>query len=274
MAVWSGREAGDSESEVERDPPAARHWRTASRSPAPRCGDARVARGAGAGARAPPPALGSIPEAAGDAAAVGASRRPGGGLAANHQARGPSRARDPLLAARAPRAKGAPGVAPASPGRRSGGVPGPGCARAQGRPSTEVSRLHETADTRPTNSSKEFLLLSSRERIISRPRSGRGRARPRAARRGVRGPPREGRGGSRVWAARCAGSIALPGRSESPVVLSSRRLDGRLDAATGERGKFSDAVKIALRLCPLDEKKVAAAWAEVKADDGRRQTRA
>lgn len=35
------------------------------------------------------------------------------------------------------------------------------------------------------------------------------------------------------------------------------------------RGGFSDAIKIALRLCPLDDETIAKAWDEARAQDGR-----
>ena len=37
----------------------------------------------------------------------------------------------------------------------------------------------------------------------------------------------------------------------------------------GIRGGFSDAVKIALRLCPLDRDLIAQAWSDTKTEDGR-----
>lgn len=35
------------------------------------------------------------------------------------------------------------------------------------------------------------------------------------------------------------------------------------------RGGFSDAIKIALRLCPLDSESIANAWEQARAQDGR-----
>lgn len=35
------------------------------------------------------------------------------------------------------------------------------------------------------------------------------------------------------------------------------------------RGGFSDAIKIALRLCPLDDETIANAWDKARAQDGR-----
>jgi len=37
----------------------------------------------------------------------------------------------------------------------------------------------------------------------------------------------------------------------------------------GKRGNFSDAVKIALRLCPLNKEEILKAWKETKNEDGR-----
>ena len=42
-----------------------------------------------------------------------------------------------------------------------------------------------------------------------------------------------------------------------------------LRTTKGVRGSFSDAVKIALRLCPLDEKSIQEAWEATKLEDGR-----
>ena len=44
---------------------------------------------------------------------------------------------------------------------------------------------------------------------------------------------------------------------------------GRLHKERGARGGFSDAVKISLRLCPLDSYKIANAWDRARAEDGR-----
>lgn len=69
--------------------------------------------------------------------------------------------------------------------------------------------------------------------------------------------------------------VSTAGVKKTTVAFHSTdqdRVDAILDILLRlrrHRGGFSDAIKIALRLCPLDDAAIAEAWDQARAQDGR-----